>query len=203
VSWGAHLPSATKGKKYVALLELDNSFLEVLGEQDFVSLKELILQASSLLWVTSLDGPATALAAGLARTVRNENAESQFRTLQATSTSPNLRPKLAALDTKVATASTEDAEFLEVDGILNTSRVIEDLSLSQAVSGLLSEEVFPMPLSEASKPQKLSIQNPGMLDTLYFETDVRAMQEIGDDEVEIEVKATGLKYVLNSPPSSL
>ena len=189
-TWGENLPIKA-GSHYISLLELDNSLLEDLKEGDFNLIKELITQASSLLWVTAVAGPANALIAGLARVVRNENAGSQFRTLQVTSaTSSEFLPGLIA---KTSLAKTEDAEFKEENGISLTSRLVEDLPTSGAVTSLLREEVVRMPLSQASKPQKLTIQEPGILDTLCFENDHRASGELGSDEVEIEVKASALK----------
>ena len=189
-TWGSHLP-IEEGKQYLSLLELDNSILEDLNETDFKLTRGLITQTDSLLWISAVAGPASALITGLARVVRNENAGSQLRTLQLTSTTSS--KSLSKPIARVLLATTEDSEFKEENGVLLTSRLVEDLPMSGAVTSLLSEEVVRMPLSQCHKPQKLTIQEPGILDTLCFEADHRATLELGNDEVEIEVRASALK----------
>jgi zearalenone synthase (highly reducing iterative type I polyketide synthase) len=185
-TWGAHLP-IEKGKQYISLLELDNPMLENIGENDFKLVKELILHTSSLLWIVNA-APASALITGIARVVRTENSGSSFRTLQATSS--NLDPTLVV---KACMIHTKDSEFREENGVLMISRIVEDLPMSKAVKSLFIDEHVQLPLSQALEPQKLTIREPGNLDTLCFEADHRETPDLGVDEVEIEVKATGLK----------
>jgi hypothetical protein len=186
--------SGLKSKKCIALLELETSFLEKMSEQDFSSMQQLILQASSILWVTGQNTPAKALVVGLARSVRNEIASLEFHTLELSSSWSRRTDYLATLTAKLATTPVTDDEFVEEDGILKISRAVEDAPLNEKVSGLLDAgRTDLMTLSQATGPQKLGIQNPGMLDSLCFEGDALATIDLLEDEVEIEVKATGLK----------
>jgi hypothetical protein len=50
-----------------------------------------------------------------------------------------------------------------------------------------------MALGQSILPLKLGVGSPGMLDTLRFEVDVSLAGQLADDEVEIEVKASGVK----------
>ena len=55
------------------------------------------------------------------------------------------------------------------------------------------DKVDLMPLQQVVCPSKLSIRAQGMLDTLCVEMDDTSASDLGDDELEIEVKATGLE----------
>jgi hypothetical protein len=193
VTWGRDI-SSLNGKKCIALVELETPMLADLAEGDFAVLQQVITQASSLLWVTALADPAGAPVVGLARSVRNEMAGIQFRTLHLSPTSLTVVPQTASLVANVATSSTEDVEFREEAGVLQVCRLEEDAAMNEEMANFLSEgKVDLMPLEQAAGPQKLCIRNPGMLDSLCFEADDLASTSLRDDEVEIEVKASALK----------
>lgn len=191
ITWTGDV-SSVKSKKVIALLEIETSFLEDMSEHDFTSMQQLVLQTSSLLWVTAQSTPANALAIGLTRVVQNETASLELRTLQVSLASLKSPTKLAPLVAKLSVSSIEDTEFMEEDGVIKVSRVVEDAPLNEKVT-IDAGKMDHIPLSQASGPQKLSIQSPGMLDSLCFEPDEDAFTELAHDEVEIQVKATGLK----------
>ncbi|KAI9728591.1 MAG: Type I Iterative PKS [Cirrosporium novae-zelandiae] len=196
VAWGNDL-SLLKDKRCISLLELEKPVLSSLSATDFATIQSLILECSSLLWISSSGDPSGSLASGMARSIRNEIPDMQFRTLQIqpkSLDSPNL---LAPAIARLATISTADDEFIEEDGILKVSRVIEDTPMNKHMSSSLSEGteiIESMSLKQSNSPQKLAIQNQGMLDTLCYEADEVPSQPLGDDDVEIKVKATGLNF---------
>ena len=195
VEWGSDL-SSLKGKRCISLLELENPVLASLSATDFAAIKSLILETSSLLWISSSTDPAGSLAPGMARSIRNEVPDMQFRTLQVQSSSLDSPELLAPAIARLATISVEDDEFVEEDGILKVSRVVEDTQMNKQMSSSLSkgkDHVESMSLKQANGPQKLAIQNQGMLDTLCYEADDVPTDQLAEDEVEIQVKATGLK----------
>ncbi|KAL4794077.1 hypothetical protein BDV19DRAFT_390587 [Aspergillus venezuelensis] len=183
-----------KGKRCISLLEVESSLLENLGESDFQKAKEIILSTSSLLWFVGVEGPAASLIAGLARTVRNEIAGLQLTTLLAPPSAFTSGDELASAIVKVATSPIPDNELRLNKGILEASRLVEDDGLSNAIAGLQRGEKVFIPLSQAVRPQKLVIQNPGLLDSLCFELDESLECEIGDNEVEIDVRASGVNF---------
>ncbi|KAL2808892.1 hypothetical protein BJX63DRAFT_435696 [Aspergillus granulosus] len=77
------------------------------------------------------------------------------------------------------------------NGVLQVSRLLGDETLSNAIAGLQRGEKVLTPLSQAVRPQKLVVQNPGLLDLLCFELDESLENNMGEDEVEIEVRASG------------
>ena len=195
LKWNTNI-SGIKAKDCISLLELDTPFLQGLGEDDFEVVKQLILQSSSLLWITALDGPAGGIASGMARSIRNEVPGIKFRTVSVQAASLDSPNQLAPLLGNLALTSTSDDEFLEKDGILEIGRVVEDPSMNREMSRWFAKgknKIESAPLEQTDGPQKLNIRVQGMLDTMCLETDEDAIKGLGNDEVEIEVKATGLK----------
>ena len=183
-------------KECISLLELEASFLEDLSEADFSAVKTVILESANLTWVTALDGPACAVASGMARSIRNEIPGKSFRSLQVQEKLLDTPEKLAFLVGQVATTAIPDDEFREDAGVLQVCRVVEDAPMNEDITQLLvegKENVENMALDQVSGPQMLAIRAQGMLDTLCVEDDDVAVNELGNDEVEIDVKATGLK----------
>lgn len=180
----------------ICLLELAEPLLEDIGLEDFARLQRLVSSTAKLLWVASLDTPAGALAVGMARSIRNEVASKEFRTLSVQGTSIKTPKTLAQLLTKLAVTPTKDSEYLEEDGLLKTCRVVEDALLDEQTSQTLIEEkdrIESIPLGCVIGAQKLAVLNQGLLESICLAADDLASTELADDEVEIEVKATSLK----------
>ncbi|MCJ1403811.1 hypothetical protein MMC11_007034 [Xylographa trunciseda] len=185
-----------EGMKCISLLELENPVLARLSAIDFAAIKKLILQSSSLLAVCSND-PSGSLAVGMARSIRNEIPDKQFRTLTVQAESLDSPDILASAIARLATIPVDDNEFVVQDGVLKVARVVKDESTNKQIASSLSrnkEFIELMPLKLADGSQKLAIQNQGMLDTLCYEKDNLVTQEIAQNEIEIQVKATGLNF---------
>ncbi|KAL2872619.1 type I polyketide synthase [Aspergillus lucknowensis] len=183
-----------KGKRCISLLELESSVLEDLSQANFDALKEILLSTSNLLWFVGFEGPAATLITGLARSIRNEIAGLELCTLLAPVSSFKSPGGLASAIVTVAISSIRDNEIRAENGVLQVSRLLEDESLSNAIAGLQRGEKVLAPLSQTGRPQKLAIQNPGLLDSLCFELDESLEQDIGEDDVEIEVRASGVNF---------
>ena len=194
-TWGNDV-SVLKGKTCIFLAELETSLLFDLNKQDFGLMKQLVLDAKSLLWVSALSGPEGSIATGMARSVRNEIPGMVFRTLQIDSKallSPDLYGPLVA---KLCNHIGVDQELKIEDGIIKTSRLEEAVELNEEIGRLLpqsSQKLDMMPLGQAPGPQKLAVRNPGMLDTVCFDADDVPNSQLRNDEVEIQVKASGIK----------
>lgn len=195
VTWDRRTCDLTP-KECISLMELEASFLEDLSEADFDAVRRIILDSANLTWVTALNGPAGAIASGMARSIRNEIPGKLFRSLQVQDKSLDSPDELAFLVGNVATSVTPDDEFREDAGVLHVCRMVEDAPMSEEITQLLvegRESVEDMSLEQVGGPQMLAIRAQGMLDTLCVEEDDVAGNELERDEIEIEVKATGLK----------
>lgn len=195
VPWSTSI-SFLKAEDCISLLELETPMLLDVNNEDFLKLQQLILGSSNLLWINALDNPAAALAPGMARSIRNEIPGKRFRNL-AVQTESLLSPHmLAPLIERLMLTGTSDDEFVEENGKLKICRVTEDTLMNGEMSRWLGHgrnSIDHISLESVNDPQKLAIQARGMLDTLCLEADHVFDCQIAHDEVEIEVKATGLK----------
>lgn len=190
-TWDSYTAPAAD-QAVISLLELDQPMLQFLDEADFHRIKTLILTSGRLLWITAGDDPALHIVDGLARCIASEIAGSLFQTIHLNSRTP-LGPQLAA---RIATArSTADMEFREDgDGLLKVSRVLPSPEGNDLVARHLENSTRIVPLAQQEIPLRLTIGRPGLLDTLHFVKNEHVLGPLGDEEVEIEVKATGLNF---------
>ncbi len=181
----------------ISLLELEKSFWSEIDQREFSSIRKLILDCSNLLWVTAFDNPTANMAFGTLRVIRNEVPGNQYRGIRLEANALESPEKYAALLSRLANTPTKDHEFVEEDGYIKTCRYSPDLPFIEKMSNLLHEgpeEIESIPLRDTRGSQKLAIRQPAMLDTLCLETaDEQLRIELADDEIEMEVKSTGLK----------
>ncbi|KAL6718615.1 hypothetical protein ACLMJK_002849 [Lecanora helva] len=194
--WGQDFEVPTNAE-CICLVELEESLLQGIRQEDFPKLQQLVSRPSKLLWITRANAPSGALAVGLARSIRNEDAGKELRTLSVQEESIVDTDRLAQSIAQLAASKTQDSEFKMDDGVLHTCRVVQDIRLDKRVSQTLAESrdrVEHIPLDHAVNAQKLAVRHLGTLDSLCLEEDDLALLDLGDDEVEIEVKATGLNF---------
>ena len=199
-TWGSCDATTVEGKACISLVEVDRPVLRQLTEQDFTFIKALILGAKKVLWVGAFPetDPSSAIVTGLARVVRSEEPGIVFHTLQLDLPSQDTE-SVSGLVLRAFQTPGEENEFKINNGAIEVSRVVEDSDLnadlleSLGVAKTETATVKQVPLEEAGGPLKLSVRNAGLLDTLCFEPDTLPDTPLGDDEVEIEVKATSLK----------
>ena len=190
---------------YIFLCDIEHPILGSMTDVIFSTLKEIIWSSRVITWVTSkscsvAEDPDSAMAVGLARAAKSEGAKVRFTTLALEHA--NSTHHCAGLIIKVhnasMTATEEDyePEFEERGGLLCISRLVEDNSLSNHVT----EATVPQPstaqkLSEHSdRSLELTIASPGLLDTFEFNDKVPRNVELKPDEIEVEVKASGLTF---------
>lgn len=196
IEWGSGTVTF-KNKTVISLLEIDNGrpFLQDISEEDFAELKLLILESSSLLWVSSTYDPGHSIVTGLSRVIRNEEPGLSFRTLHVDFSNPSLTAGFTDNVLRILNSDSEENEFMVKDDIIHISRIVEDDALNQKLD-LLDPQKRKTIVKEAlgnAGPLKLFIQNPGLLDSLCFELDSLPATDLENDEIEITVMATSLK----------
>ncbi|KAK6208644.1 polyketide synthase [Colletotrichum tabaci] len=210
-AWEPSQAPSLRGKTVISLLELEAPFWGALApaqdsgtaeESAFSAARDLVLSADSLFWVTGFDDPAAAIVTGVARVVRNEMPGLSFRTL-------DVRDPLGANSARLvscafASPQSTDAEFRIHDGLVQVNRVVPDDAVNgemnqlvntaadTATSGRRTENLALGSLHSNSRLQ-LAVESTRELDSLHFvEQDEEAEPELGEDEVEISVKASHL-----------
>ena len=194
-AWGPDIMDLG-GAHCVSVVDLDECLLFDTVEETFDVLKHLILQSSSLMWISKESDPAGHLLPGLMRSVRNEVPGKSLRALKISVDALDNPDRVAMLIGKLLTTSTVDAEFVEEDGALKVCRIVEDAVMNEDMSPWMvqrEKSIEELPLKEAQGPQKMAIRSQGMLDTLHLEFDEEAERPIEDDEAETQVQATAMK----------
>ena len=201
------------GKTWIVLAFETFSLLH-LSETRFATLQNLLLRGQALLWVTRgarNSSPEASMIDGLARVIRSENAGVKLVTLDLSDS-----PALSDVDTASVISSVyrrvfasdtayslEDLEFIEDNGVIDLRRVMEHVDKDRYIMLETQQPIpEPQPFVQTGRNLRLKIGTPGLLDSIYFEDDPNIEQPIADDEVELEVMATGVRRA-NSPPPHL
>lgn len=187
---------------FVVLSEIDRAILASTNKTEFEQIQALLTRAGGILWVTcgaskvSMN-PSTNMALGLLRTVRSE--------LGKVAVTLDLDPD-STLDVEGQAGLIEDAfrrtmladdpeaevEFAEQRGELVVPRFIIDDDMNLRVHRELGKsEPYSQEYRQRERRLRLATQVEGSIDTLYFD-DVPADEILGDNQVEIEIKASRL-----------
>lgn len=189
----------------IFLLEMDKPFLYGIEEEGFLAIKAVFQCASGMLWITRGGGepatrPEVGLITGFARSLRSENSLFRFVELaleEKTSVRAAVKHILSVYRQSLFASEDDiESEYMEKDGILNINRIAEARKLNDRINSKLIKQNVEMKKLQ-QPPEKgvtLTIGSPGLLDTLHFIEDTSAQQPLESDEVEIEVKATGVNF---------
>ncbi|KAG8527705.1 Type I Iterative PKS [Bacidia gigantensis] len=195
-SWGSDV-STLAGKTCISLLELQESILQDLGESDFENIKETLLNSAGVFWVTAFDDPSSSMIDGLTRVVRNETPGLSLRTFHAGGASLSSTPRLAKLISIAFNSESEEDEYSVKDDLLHVSRIEENVALNDQINDLLpgtARNITDMPLKDLQFGVKMSIQTPGMLDSICMVLDESAGTVLEPEYVEIQVKASSINF---------
>ncbi|KAL7625246.1 hypothetical protein AAE478_004461 [Parahypoxylon ruwenzoriense] len=192
------------GTRCIAVMEVDRPLLSSIKAEEYDALKNMVLNSEGTLWLTrggtSIDTrqPELNMVAGFARTIRGEAPHVAFTTLDLDPDVPCERTEVADIILKVLRLQEEphntDHEFAQRKGTLHVLRISPDESLSRLMKPEEShgDHLTIQPLKQADRPLKLDLKATGELDSFYFSDDTEYAKPLGDQEIEIEVKAVGL-----------
>ncbi|KAK7979719.1 hypothetical protein PG989_012176 [Apiospora arundinis] len=197
---------SVSGRPCICLAEVAHSVLETMNKELFEVVQRILLDSSSILWVTSgsyrfAERPETNIAHGLLRTLRSETGK--------LATTLDLDPKSqlsawerAALVLEAVSASftppqedgTVEFEFAEDHGKLSVPRIVPVDELNLLLSRESQDhEPYEQPLGQPGRRLKMAVKTLGALDSLLWEDDTAA-PALGPGDVEIKVHATGMNF---------
>lgn len=183
--------------KHVVVLQTGITSLRDLTVDVFDKAKRTLLNASHLLWVYHLDSPDAQMIVGLTRSLRSEGfgriATLGLEAKDIEKPTPAILAAMDALWPVDGERSCKELDFRACGSDLVVPRVTNDTVANAFVHKETHEKTISVqPFYQSGRRFKLEIASPGSLDTLYFADDNVGM--LGDDEIEIEVKATGLNF---------
>lgn len=219
LSWDQISDSTVQDKNCISLIEFDKHLLENLSEEDFSRIKQVVLHASHLSWLTGTDDmgnggtPTAAIMTGVLRTLHNELlALEPLSIMVDKSTKTGHLEDSASLIANIfcnrqsATITTTgttppDHEFQIRNGIPYICRALEDDTLNETLHSITSPkdaatvDLLPISAATAKTPSiELAVGKPGLIDSIRFEHSANAAEPLNPDDIEIAVAATSLNF---------
>ena len=191
----------------IVLADLSGLSLSDPSEEQFKFCKDVFTQSAGILWVTRgaySNSPLASIATGVARTIRSENGTTMTVTLDLDGDSELPVEETAALITKLSVGrfginwgnlEDIDMEFREMKGILMVPRLLQDNEVNRHVASVITGNILvDQPLSQPSRPLRMDLGTPGIINSIRWVDDESLSQNIEDDCIEIEVKASGVNF---------
>lgn len=190
---------------YVLLDRAKGSFILEPNGRQFNALKKLVAGAKGILWITfggvHSETPDAGAVVGFMRSMRSENYGTKFITLDMDQSLSHeeavkvISKVCAKLQCLKELSVTSELEYRECQGKLLIPRVVEDKPANDFVfSESQTQEPQQLPFMQENNPLRLEMGQLGLLDTFRFVSDSEMDKPLGDDQVKIEVKASGLNF---------
>lgn len=187
---------------FVVLSEIDRAILASIRKAEFEQVKALLTQAGGILWVTSGASkvpmnPSTNMALGLLRTVRSELGKVAVTLDLDPDSTLDFEGQAELIEdvfrrTVLADNPEAEVEFAEQCGELVVPRFIVDDDMNLRVHRELGKsEPYLQEFRQPGRRLRLAERARNSFDTLYFD-DIPADENLGSDQVEIEIKASRL-----------
>ncbi|KAL4944364.1 KR domain-containing protein [Aspergillus oleicola] len=87
-----------------------------------------------------------------------------------------------------------ESEYDEQNGILHVPRVVESAPATKALAKLQPTKTPILQAWNAESDRKLSLETPGLLDSLHFVKDTDRANPLPDHMMEVKVKAVGVNF---------
>ncbi|KAK7959092.1 Reducing polyketide synthase PKS1 [Apiospora aurea] len=205
-SMGSMFSVNVEKKLCIFLSEVERPLLSTLRGDEFAALQKILTTVQGVLWIIRgaydhATSPDLNMITGLSRTIRSETLL-PFATLdldgQATTSVDQMRRIIVkTFSTAFATTrgSTSELEFMERGGKLLTPRIINDAEMNEIVHNEINLSALrSTPFNQPDRSMKLTIADPGILETLHFTDDETLTTSVESDEIEMQVKAIGVNH---------
>ncbi|KAG9838443.1 putative polyketide synthase, partial [Aureobasidium melanogenum] len=187
--------------KRVIFVSTGKNVLSGIDARGFDSLRQMLLSARKVLWVYK-EGPDAAdvdgsMVVGFTRAIRSETSANIVTLGLQQATDKNVVENIFTVLAKTSADSTsafkDDKEFILKGDSLLVPRVFDDEELNVRLHQESQDSaVYQQPFAQPDRRLKMVIATLGSLDSFYFVDD--EPKPLGDNEVEIEVKATGMNF---------
>ncbi len=191
----------------ISLVEAFEPIFENMASADFDAIKQLILKAAGVLWVTRGGGvespvPAANLMVGLSRTIRAEMPEHDLRTVDLEINSAILDNAHLIAELFVHNSSLQRTQLQKLDNefaIRSGTILINRLTpLKEMNDMLVDANKAPAPVfytfPQLDRAVVLDIESAGSLDSFRWVEDMEYHKPLAPDAVEIQVEASGLTH---------
>lgn len=190
----------------VALLELEDPVFSSMTEANLAMIKAVVDTSSHVYWLTSGGGPRAsqpekAMASGFSRAITQEHPGLWFANIDVADvkTAAETFLRIYERDAKRAVADDEDWELdyqVSSDQIISVPRVVEAVETNKFVHSQTGQ--LPIETRHVGKEPTEALEleySIGQLESFRFVRDESVHKPLADDEVEVEIKATGVNFI--------
>lgn len=198
------------GNTIMILDELSNPVLTQINSDQWEALKVLVNSGNRLLWVTkgaqfNVTNPNNALAHGLFRVIRMENANTRLTALDVqSSTSPATGWAINELLKSLSKGKPKifvETEFAERDGILYTHRIVPDTLINKLKHDeIKGAEPVRKSLHGAEGTVALRAERLGTFQGLTWCETAASQIPVAANKVEVEIMAVGVNFKVSLTP---
>ena len=196
-------------KAVLSLLEAERPLIADISKGDFECVKKVLLGCKGGLWVSraaiqvdSSSDPMFCATIGLLRTTRTEKPDVPMFQLDLSTKAQISSVRVADLITRSfksecsAESPNIESEVCERHGRLYIARLYDEKPMNHALH-MRGRHSPPesQPFVQPGRPLRLTIGTPGRLDTMHFIDDERPLAPLGENDVEIDVKANGVNFM--------
>lgn len=194
-----------ENSRVISLVDLERSPLSGTSQLEFEGTKDILVRAATLLWVSAgglmkASRPTAALNFGLLTTLAIERPSARF-------VSVDLEPAFDQSATEIAQAIIEkehslhlnralgsrETEYIMDKGCFQISRIIPDHNLNRRfkLQEGLHKKSEMLPLGNQG-PIRIAFEQPGLLNSLFFQSDKEYLEALQDGCIEVRTAAVGL-----------
>ncbi|KAI0107024.1 hypothetical protein GGR51DRAFT_559712 [Nemania sp. FL0031] len=186
----------------VSILDFEHLSLASMREDEFAALKQTVRYANRVFWITSGGGakaqrPESAMASGFSRAVMREQPGLRFTTVDVEDPEAVVETfqKLFESPSNDREMTDFESDYIKQDGPILIPRIVEadDSKFPgqiQASGPRLVKKRLGQDTTEALELQFTF----GQLDSFWFAQDESVFSPLADDEIEVQVKATGINF---------
>ncbi|KAI9721406.1 MAG: Type I Iterative PKS [Chrysothrix sp. TS-e1954] len=187
----------------ICLDEMNAPVLTHMTTERFAALKDMFSHAKGVLWVTcgsssNMRNADLNFVQGFVRALRLENASLKAVTLSLGSVTNSLELinqvfEHCFVNNKEAQGC--DLEYVEVDGLLQVPRLVPCVTAdSYLLHEIDDQAIEDAPYRQSDRSLSLTIGHVGLYDSLYFENNDILERPLEQDELLLEVLATGMNF---------
>ena len=192
----------------IVMTEAIQPLLTDISFASFNAVKHVILSSAGCTWLTrggviSSEVPASNLMTGFARTIRAENSGLALTTVDLDPNTDLSSRSVAESIARICVTGHNDKnldrpdwEYAIRDGRLLVPRLALEPGTNEVIATQNSRPVPEMSsFKQEDRALTLQVGIPGMLDTLQFVEDEQYSKPLAADDVEVQIKASGLNFV--------
>ena len=193
-------------RNYV-FLDLAEPVLQNFNTQRLLLLQNLFAKAAAVLWVTcgcrtQAGSPTSSMSAGWTRCLRCEMANIKLVTLDLDTRKMTDFDRVTGMIYSILrdvileeTSPNLDMEYADVNGTLAVPRLLLDDEKNQYITQQIYDRVPVLqPYKQPDRNLQLSISTLGSLESMCFTDSDVTQRPLGDDEIQIEIRATGMNF---------